>query len=305
MTELVAPPEWFSSSRSRTEELFADIVETATTGTMDGYGALLVGEPYDRSIVSNRGTEQGPSALREALATTPIPPGAPGATRSVADIGTIGIPARQDDSSVQETIRSFTGRVHDTDTVPVFLGGDSSLTFPNVVPAIESGTVGIVRFDSYPALDGAPKSGTSYRRLFENGLDSLAVLGARNVGPTLSTGNYPYERRSHIATLGVVESGPIDAVDGALDALSGVDAVYVSVNLNVLSAAAASGVKAQTPQGISATELGTMLRHVATHSHVAGLEILGCAPLLESGNQTAHAGARGIAQFLAGVGETP
>ena len=200
MTELVAPPEWFSSARSRGEELFADIVETATTETMDGYGALLVGEPYDRSVVSKRGTEQGPSALREALATTPIPPGSPGATRSVADIGTIGIPARRDDGSVQETIRSFTGRVHGTDTVPVFLGGDSSLTFPNVVPAIERGTVGVVRFDSYPALDGAPKSGTSYRRLFESGLESLAVLGARNVGPTLSTGNYIRAAESYCDT---------------------------------------------------------------------------------------------------------
>jgi len=303
MTDLVAPPEWFSSAPRRTEKRFGDVVETTTTEAMDTYDALLLGEPYDRSIVNRRGTEQGPAALREALAATPIPPGAPGATQSVADIGTIGIPAERADTSVQETIRSFTDRVHATDTTPVFLGGDSSLTFPNVVPLIESEAVGIVRFDSYPALDGAPRSGTAYRRLFEAGLESLAVLGARNVGPTLSTHSYPYHRHSHIVTLGVVESGPIEAVNHALDELSGVDRVYVSVNLNVLSAAAASGVKAQTPQGISTTELCRMLRHVATHSHVAGFEMLGCAPLLESSNQTARAGARGIAQVLAGLGE--
>lgn len=301
MTELVAPPEWFSSDPRPTEERFGDVVETTTTAAMDSYDALLVGEPYDRSIVSKRGTEQGPAALREALAATPVPPGDPGATRSVADVGTIR--SGREDAGMQETIRSFTDRVHATDTTPVFLGGDSSLTFPNVAPIIESEAVGIVRFDSYPSLDGAPSSGTAYRRLFEAGLESLAVLGARNVGPTLSTHSYPYHRRSHIATLGVVESGPIEAVHQALDALAGVDQVYVSVNLNVLSAAAAPGVKAQTPQGISTMELCRMLRHVATHSHVAGFEILGCAPLLESGNGTARAGARGMAQFLAGIGE--
>lgn len=301
MMELVAPPEWFSSPERLDGERFGDVVETATTETMDEYDAVLVGEPYDRSTVSHRGTGQGPKALREALAVTSTSPGSAGRVCSVADLGTIGV--SDDGDGVDDRIQGCTDHLHAADTVPVFLGGDSSLTHPNVAPLLDRASVGVVRFDSYPNLHGAPRHGTSYRKVFEAGLDSLAVLGARNVEPTLSAHNYPYRRRCTITTLSVVDSSPIEAVDRALTTRRDVDTTYVSVNLNVLSSGSGAGGTAGIANGVSPEQLCTMVHRIATHGNVAGLEVVGCAPLLEEDDRTASVGARAIAQFLAGMND--
>ncbi len=99
-----------------------------------------------------------------------------------------------------------------------------------------------------------------------------------------------------------VAGDPAGAVDDALAALGDVDAVYVSLDLDVLSAAAAPGVSAPTPGGLSTRDLFRMLGRVAADDRVAGFEVVECAPPLDAGNRTARAGARAVAHFLSGLG---
>ena len=82
--------------------------------------------------------------------------------------------------------------------------------------------------------------------------------------------------------------------------LGNVDRIYVSVDLDVLDAAAAPGVSAPTPGGITSRELFRMLRLLGSEDRLAGFEVVECAPDLEAGtaNLTATAGARAIAHLL-------
>jgi formiminoglutamase len=94
----------------------------------------------------------------------------------------------------------------------------------------------------------------------------------------------------------------VAAADRALEAVGDVDALYVSVDLDVLDAAAAPAVSAPTPGGLTSRELYRMLRLVAADERVAGFEVVECAPPLSDGDRTAKAGARAVAHFLAGYG---
>jgi len=304
MTDLTAPSPWTGPSGDPNDEQFGDIVETATLATAGEYDAVLVGEPYDGAVIGRPGARAGPSALRRELGGTKTHHIERGPVHAVADLGDIEIPAGGVEQ-VQRAVRSVTDRVHATSAVPVFLGGDNSLTFPNAAPLVAADTVGVVSFDAHldcRAVQDGPTSGTPYRQLHDAGLDTLAVVGARHFETSTAYHDYLAEQGGTVLPPESVAGDPIGAADDALDALGDVDAVYVSLDLDVLSAAAAPGVSAPTPGGLSTRDLFRMLGRVAADDRIAGFEVVECAPTLDAGDRTARAGARAVAHFLSGLG---
>jgi formimidoylglutamase len=299
------PPGWSGPSSDSNDEQFGDIVEPTTLDGVDEFDAVLVGEPYDGAVIGRRGAREGPAALREALAGTKTHHFESGPIESVGDLGDVELPDGDVDI-VQETVREVTREIHATDTLPIFLGGDNSLTYPNAAPLL-SDSLGVISFDAHldcREVRGEPTSGTPYRQLHESGLDAFAVVGARHFETSTAYAEYVREQDGEIVTSEAVGDVPEDAAESALDAMAGVDAVYVSLDLDVLDAAAAPGVSAPTPGGVSARELFRMLRTVATDDRVAGFEVVECAPPLDSDGRTTAAGTRAIAHFLSGYEET-
>jgi formiminoglutamase len=187
----------------------------------------------------------------------------------------------------------------------VFLGGDNSMTYPNAAPLLDEGTLGVINFDAHldvrEVREGqGPTSGTPYRQLYEAGLDAYACVGARHFETSTAYAEFVRERGGEIVTAEEVGDDEVEAVDRALEAIGDVDRIYVSVDLDVLDAAAAHGVSAPTPGGISTRELFRTLRLLGAEDRLAGFEVVECAPSLESGttNLTATAGARAIAHLL-------
>ncbi|MFY4812191.1 formimidoylglutamase [Haloarcula sp. AONF1] len=304
MTDLTDPSPWTGPSGDPNDEQFGDIVETATLATADEYDAVLVGEPYDGAVIGRPGARAGPSTLRRELGGTKTHHIERGPVHAVADLGNIEVPAGNVEQ-VQRTVRSVTDRVHATSAVPVFLGGDNSLTFPNAAPLVAAGTVGAVSFDAHldcRAVQDEPTSGTPYRQLHDAGLDTLAVVGARHFETSTAYHDYLAEQGGTVLPPESVAGDPAGAVDDALATLGDVDAVYVSLDLDVLDDAAAPGVSAPTPGGLSTRELFRMLGRVASDDRIAGFEVVECAPPLDAGNRTARAGARAVAHFLSGLG---
>jgi len=304
MTDLTAPSPWTSPSGDPNDEQFGDVVETATLATASEYDAVLVGEPYDGAVIGRPGARAGPAALRRELGGTKTHHAERGPVHAVADLGDIDVPAGSVEQ-VQRAVRSVTARVHATSAVPVFLGGDNSLTFPNAAPLVSDGTVGAVSFDAHldcRAVQDGPTSGTPYRQLHHAGLDTLAVVGARHFETSTAYHDYLAEQGGTVLPPASVAGDPAGAVDDALDALGDVDTVYVSLDLDVLDAAAAPGVSAPTPGGLSTRELFRMLGRIASDDRIAGFEVVECAPPLDAGDRTARAGARAVAHFLSGLG---
>jgi len=329
MSGLTDPSPWRGPSSDPRDQQFGHVVAPATPDAASEYDVAIVGEPYDGAVIGRPGAAAGPEAIRDSLAATkthhveagPVASGrgdrddesdqshhhdGPGAHVGICDLGDVVLPEGDPPVSVvQERLRGVARQVHDSEALPVFLGGDNSVTYPNAAPLLEQGSLGILSFDAHldcravPA-DG-PTSGTPYRQLHEDGLDALAVLGARDFETSTAYHDYLHEQGGRVFTPTELVSAPIDALDDAIASLGDVDAIYVSVDVDVLDAAAAPGVSAPTPGGLSTRELYRLLDHVAAHGRIAGFEVVECAPPLDRDGRTVDAAARAVAHFLASL----
>ncbi|SEO56305.1 formiminoglutamase [Halogranum amylolyticum] len=314
MSEFVQSFEWRGPSADPNDEQFGHVVQETTREEADEFDVVLVGEPVDEAVIGRRGAEEGPTALREAFADVKshhFESGAVGDRRSIGDLGDVADLVRLGDRSpnatvggIQNLVRQTGERVHDLDALPVFLGGDNSLTYPNVAPLLDRGSVGVVNLDAHldvrEVRDDAT-SGTPYRQLFDAGLDGYACLGARHFETSTAYADYVDEMGGDVVTADDVGDDPLVATDRALDALGSVEQVYVSVDLDVLDASAAPGVSAPTPGGLTTRELFGILRRLASDDRIAGFEVVECAPPLDRDGMTAAAGARAVAHFLSGL----
>ncbi|WP_227133152.1 formimidoylglutamase [Halorubellus salinus] len=309
MAVFTDPPAWRPTSEDPVDNQFGHVVEGTTLDDADAFDAVLVGVPYDGAVISRQGASEGPSAIRGALASTKTHHFDAGPVTSVGDLGDVGVP-QGPTAMVQSAIADTTRDVHELDATPVFLGGDNSTTYANASPLLdaavgaESESLGVVSFDAHldcRQVRGDPTSGSPYRQLHDDGMDALAVVGARHF--ETSTGYHDFVRDNdyEIVTAEEVGDDDVEAADRALDSLGDVDQIYVSVDIDVLDAPY-QGSSAPTPGGITTRELFRMVRIAASDDRVAGFEVVETAPPLEESGRTVDAAARTVAHFLAGHG---
>src|SRR5262249_50660773 len=152
--------------------------------------------------------------------------------------------------------------------IPIVLGGDHSITWPSAsaIAAVRRPTrIGIVHFDAH--ADTAPDSwgqlaghGSPMRRLIE----SRAGLG-ENFVHACPRGSWPpaavlgWRRaqglRWHLMTE-IEERGAEAVIDDAIaEALDGPDAIYLSLDIDVVDPGAAPGTGTPEPGGLQPREL--------------------------------------------------
>ena len=134
-----------------------------------------------------------------------------------------------------------------TGAIPIVLGGDHSITWPSATAVAEvrrPGSIGIVHFDAH--ADTANDDwgvlaghGTPMRRLIESGAvkgRNFVQVGLRGYWPPVETFEWmkEHELRWHLMTE-VEERGAEAVIDDAIaEALDGPDAVYISVDIDVI-----------------------------------------------------------------------
>jgi formiminoglutamase len=293
---------WEAPSEDPNDEQFGDIVDAASLDEANDYDAVLVGEPYDGAVIGRKGAHEGPAAIKDALAGVKSHHFEEGPVDSVADLGDVVI-VDEPVETVQADVKDAASAIHDTDATPIFVGGDNSLSYANAAPLLDDGSLGVVSFDAHldcrEVRDG-PSSGTPYRQLFEAGLDSLAVVGARDFETSTAYADYLESQGGTAVTAEQVGADPAAALGEAMSALDGLDQIYVSVDIDVLDAAY-PGSSAPTPGGLQPRELFRLVREVAGDPRVAGFEVVETAPPLDAEGRTVDAAARTIAHFLAGI----
>jgi len=298
-----APSEWATTSSDPNDETFGDVVEAVDAAALAAHDAVLVGEPYDGAVIGRRGAAAGPVGIRKSLSGVKTHHFDAGPVRSVGDLGDVAFPEEADDvRAAQATARTVAAAAHDADTLPVFLGGDNSLTYGNVAPLLDGGSVGVLNCDAHldcrAVPDSGPTSGTPYRQLFDDGLDRYVAVGARHFETSTAYHDLVRERGDTVVTSEEVGEDTVAAADRALGAAGDVDHLYLSVDCDVLTAAAAPGVSAPTPGGLTTRELFRLIRLLAADDRLAGLEVVECAPPLDCDGRTADAAARTVAHGL-------
>jgi formiminoglutamase len=277
-------------------------------GALEGR-RVLRGLPHDGGA-PRKGAAEGPAALRRALSAFTTFDGA-GDLAPVADLGDLeleGLSGGDAHRAVEEEAR----RLFTEGARPVFVGGDHGLTgsvIRGLAAARPEVKLAVVNVDAhldvreYESAESLA-SGTPFRRALESGIvtgERLAVIGVRRFANSAYYTRWAREQGVRLYSVeDVAERGPAIVAQEALAAvMPGADALYLSVDMDVVDAGAAPGVSAPGIGGLPAGEALALVRALVT-APVAGADIMELAPPLDEGGRTARLAARLLLEILNG-----
>lgn len=303
MTALQQTFSWIGPSSDPNDVQIGDLVEPTDLEAAGNATVVLVGEPYDGAVVSRQGAREGPGAIRAELAAMKAVRMTGESVPPIADLGDVDLEPGSV-RTVHDRIESVTQAVHELDGLPIFLGGDNSVSVPNITPLVEDGRTAVINFDAHldcREVHEEPTSGTPFRQLIEAGLEDYVVVGARHFETSKAYVDYVEENGGTIITAQDVADNGADVLDDVLGAIEdSYDHLYVSIDVDVLDASIANGVSAPTPGGLTARELYDLLYKLADRVDLAGAEVVECAPPLDPSDRTKKAASRAVAHLLAG-----
>ena len=286
---------------------------TEDVAGLAGADVAIVGAPTDDLVSDRPGTRNGPRAIRAAS----CPPGphleagidALEALR-VVDFGDAPvIPA--DAARSHEAIEATVGEVVDAGVLPVVLGGDHSISEPDVrAVSARRGPVGLVHFDTHTDT-GTEVFGVS----FSHGTPMYKLVEAGHVDPARYVqiglrGYWPgkrefeWQRERGIMSLfmhDVRDRGIRAVVAEALERV-GAGPVFVTVDIDVLDPAFAPGTGTPEPGGMTTADLLWACREVAARVEIVGADVVEVIPTaVGSADVTALAADRVIRELLTGL----
>ncbi len=274
-----------------------------------------IGVPHDAATsLGNPGARFGPSALRKALKgvfdwrlqdgrLADIERGIIDLSAvEVADFGDVALSYYDTDRTVQETYQAVRGALEEG-YFPLVVGGDHGVTYPAVKALHDTcaGTVGLIQLDAHcDLMDFSDRQGhysgsSGVRRSLELervsgpnvvqvGLRGYATVEQYEIGQELGV------RRMSVAQ--VAEVGIQTAAEQALEwASAGTQAIYLTVDLDVLNPGEAPGTGWPEPGGLTGQVLLDFVRLVTPY--IAAMDIAELNPVYDSrARTTAILGAR-------------
>ncbi len=292
---------------------YAGMPYTQQAGELDGVDVAIVGAPTDDLVSDRPGTRFGPRAIRAAS----CPPGPHLEARidafeklSVVDFGDAAVvPA--DPQRTHAEIERTVGEVVAAGVLPVILGGDHSITEPNVrALAARHGAVGLVHLDTHTdtgsEVFGVEVShGTPMYRLVRDG----HVAGSRYVQIGLR-GYWPGEtelswQREHGITSffmhDVRDLGIREVVERTVERV-GAGPVFLTVDVDVLDPSVAPGTGTPEPGGMTSVDLLWACRELARRLDLVGVDVVEVIPTaVGSADVTALVADRIVREALTGI----
>ncbi len=207
-------------------------------------------------------------------------------------------------------VRAAAQTLHGLDGRTILMGGDHGLTFPHVqaLADIVEGNIGIVVIDAHYDLrdyTGQPSSGTPFYRILTE-LDgrvqgaNIAEIGIRPWANTRLLAERAAEHGVRVHSMAALESHGIEAVveQALAQAGDGTDHLWLSIDIDGLDQAFASGCSAPGAGGLSYSEAAHITRQVAADPRCRGMDLLEVAPELDPTGNTCRSAAQLIAEFI-------
>lgn len=294
--------------------------------TLDAAGAAdvaIIGIPIDWGATRRPGARFGPSAIRAAdylerdgkrpHLTTGIDPLS---VLEVVDLGDLIVAPGYLEHGL-DLARQAVERIAAAGTVPMVLGGDHSITFANATGVAEVfgyGNVALVHFDAHADTGTSHYGhlyghGTPMRRLIESGAvpgSRFAQIGLRGYWPPPDTVEWMGEQgmRWWFMTE-IAERGLEVVVNEAVAHVSdGAEAVFISVDIDVVDPGMAPGTGTPEPGGLTSRELLDTLRRLGRELPVVGADVVEVAPPYDGpGEITAYLANRAVLEILNGMAE--
>lgn len=280
--------------------------------TVDSFG--LVGLPLSKTSISASGAASAPQHIRKALGaftTYVIEDAIDLKGQQVIDFGDVGMHVtdlvechRRIEASLTELYEQH------PKLTPILLGGDHSISCPSIKAFRKTkGRVGVIQFDAHHDLrnleDGGPSNGTPFRGLLESGAlrgEDLIQIGLRNFSNGQLYHQYAMDEQVQLWTMRDIHERKMEnIITESLHRLEKkVDAIYVSVDMDVLDQAFAPGCPAIGPGGLDSTTLLKAIEQLAHHPLVHGMDIVEIDPSLDFRDMTSRVAAHVILHFILG-----
>ena len=209
---------------------------------------------------------------------------------TMADVGDVAIQG-SDTEGNHERITEAARLIAERGALMVAIGGDHSMSYPlgrGMEPFGEFDVVHVdAHTDSLDELDGARLTGASQlRRLAELPLfvGSVSALGVRNVDRAEVDGLRELGGR-WATSLDVIERGGAEVVR---ETVPQAEALYVSIDLDVLDSSVAPGHSLQEPGGLGYRQLRAILVEAARPGRVIGFDVVELNPARDPSGATAR-----------------
>jgi agmatinase len=277
----------------------------------------IVGAPFDDAVSHRSGARFGPRAIRQATYTEgehSLQLGIePYRYLDVVDAGDANVvPAwiERGHAFIYRKVRE----VAVSGAVPIVLGGDHSITWPSATAVAEvraPRSIGIVHFDAH--ADTAPDDwgvlaghGTPMRRLIESGAvagRNFVQIGLRGYWPSVAVFDWMKEHglRYHLMTE-IEERGAEAVIDEAIaQALDGPDAIYLSLDIDVIDPGMAPGTGTPEPGGMLTREVLRGIRRIVGRVELAGMDVVEVSPPYDHAEVTAMTAHRACLEAISAL----
>jgi agmatinase len=294
-----------------------DLDDSASFADAD---VVLLGAPFDGGTSYRSGARFGPSAMRQAcyLEHDGSRPSLAMRVDALKDIRVVDAGDVEmfsgDAAKACASLEAAVEKVAASGAIPLVLGGDHTITWPDVTGVARArgwGKVSVLHFDahadtgdiSFGSLIG---HGQPMRRLIESGAargDRFLQIGLRGYWPPPDVLQWMAEQgmRSYEMTE-IVERGLNECLAEAfVIAVDECDGVFLSVDVDVCDPGHAPGTGTPEPGGLSARQLLDAVRRICYDLPVVGMDVVEVAPPYDHADITALLGNRVVLEALSAI----
>jgi agmatinase len=281
---------------------------------------VILGAPFDGGTSHRPGARFGPMAIRmtDYLAHDGSRPSLALRTDGLVDLAVVDagdVEMYSGDIEVAlPALEAAVEKVARTGAIPVVLGGDHSIAYPDakgVANVLGHGRVSMLHFDAH-ADTGDIEFGSLWghgqpmRRLIESGAlrgDRFLQIGLRGYWPPPDT--LDWMAAQHMRSYEMTEIGrrglDVCLTEAFATATDECEGVFLSVDIDVCDPGHAPGTGTPEPGGLSARQLLDAVRRICLELPVAGMDVVEVSPPYDHADITAALANRVVLEALSAI----
>lgn len=236
----------------------------------------------------------------------------PGSVLNIVDYGDIAIDNESTERSMQE-VRRVVREIAQTGAVPLIIGGDHSLSYPNIAGLADvygKEEITVIHFDAhYDAWWGSPhliSHGAPVYRLLNEGhvrISDYIQMGLRSSGPDRAAFEWMRENGMRYHTMAEIERRGWEAVLDRVVAEASEEGrkLFISFDIDVVDPAYMRATGTPVSGGLSMRESITIVRRLCAESNVIGFDLIELHPALDPTYMTTLNSAHIVKACLTGL----
>jgi agmatinase len=288
--------------------------------TYAGADVVIVGAPFDGGTSHRPGTRFGPQAIRQACylphdgSRPSLALGVDGLRDlRVLDAGDVEMYAGEAARSVK-ALEDAVFAVADAGAIPVVLGGDHTIAWPDatgVARKLGYGRVSMVHFDAHADTGDVEFGslighGQPMRRLIESGAlrgDRFLQIGLRGYWPGPQTLDWMAAQGLRSYEMTEIGARGLDEclTEAFAIATDDCDGVFLSVDVDVVDPGMAPGTGTPEPGGLTGRQLLDAVRRCCYELPVVGVDVVEVSPPYDHAEITAFLANRVVLEALSAI----